>query len=125
MNLKNLPARFQQYVVVQPNGCWRWKGGRFKGRPQYVTESGERTAAFQFAWEQEHGPMPPDQGLYVACSGIACANPDHRVLLKQGLGRTASRSRVSAARRKREARERLMAEAVRLGIPPNETKPTE
>ena len=115
MLLTDLPESFQKYVSVQPNGCWFWKGSRFENRPIY--RSGKvRMSAFQFAWEQQNGPMPAGHGLYRACFGIACANPEHRTLLQQGLGIVGSRSKVASVRRKREARDRFAAEAERLKL---------
>ncbi len=116
MNQADLPETFRKNVRVQPNGCWFWTGSRYRNNPIY--KSGEvHEPAFAFAWAHKNGPRPKGYGLYRGCQGIACANPDHRVLLPEGLGKARSALRVSVARKRREAREFFEAEAKRLSLP--------
>lgn len=116
--MNKFPASFVKHLKVQPNGCWFWSGPRRGYHPIYVSacEGIHRQPAFQFAWVLENGPVPKGYGLYVGCRGIACANPEHRVLLPEKQGRARTASRRASVRKKREAREFFAAEAKRLGL---------
>lgn len=66
----------QTYVVDPVTGCHVWQGQpsqrypslKIKGKPRYV---------HQWAWEQEHGPVPTGMVLHHRCENRRCCNVEH------------------------------------------------
>lgn len=89
-------------VEVAPWGCWMWRGEYFQQHPQFRGE-----LVYRLLWEQEFGPVPEKQFLFMGCQGGnlflnkrdeppkrgLCVRPTHRVLALPGSPRTPHRAK--------------------------------
>jgi hypothetical protein len=75
------PARFMQYVAVNPDGCWIWTGVKHKTRNYGRFWVGGRGGRYIQAhrWSYEHHVAPIPRGLTIdhLCMVRECVNPDH------------------------------------------------
>ena len=82
-----LPETFMKYVIVDPDGCWLWTGGKCRG---YGIFWAQRTiTAHKWSYQHSVGPVPPGMTLDhtchdsamcrggVTCPHRACVRPDH------------------------------------------------
>jgi hypothetical protein len=78
---KSADVLFEERVVIEPAGCWRWTGSTNGGYPQLGwREHGHRVRrpARVWAWERRHGAAVPDGHLVVStCGNDLCVSPDH------------------------------------------------
>lgn len=68
---------FDFYVQENESGCWIWTGTKDRKGYGRTVQNGIKHLAHRFAWEREHGPVPP--GLFVChhCDTPSCVRPDH------------------------------------------------
>ena len=58
--------------------CWLWGAGTRRGYGRfYVRGRRSMMSAPKWAWEQEHGPVPPELELDHLCRVRACVRPSH------------------------------------------------
>lgn len=71
---------FEQRVIVEPNGCWRWTGvmnGRYPQMQWREDRRKMRQPARTWAWERRHGRVPTGMLVVATCGNGLCVNPEH------------------------------------------------
>lgn len=83
--------RFVARVEVDAaSGCWRWLGARGPFRHGTFTKCMDGDQAVQvsvrrFAWAANHGRIERGQVVRTNCGTEECVNPDHLVLVEDGM----------------------------------------
>lgn len=94
------PPQAKAYMaerVELVQGHHEWMGKMRHGRPYAWDGTGWRNA-LGYAWELEHGPLPPGVAVVRACKDIYCINPRHMLLLPVTLARKAAPLRSKCKR---------------------------
>lgn len=70
------PADFDSRVQ-RSDGCWLWLGAINRDGYGRFNVGGRCIGAHRFAYEREHGKLPPGTVLRHSCDNPACCNPAH------------------------------------------------
>lgn len=87
MDIAAAPAafveRFEAKILYEPNtGHWYWLGN-LTGAGYPSLYGGSRAGmpvnvlAYRWAWERDHGPIPPGYDIDHLCGERRCVNPQH------------------------------------------------
>lgn len=77
-NRKVKPMNPFDYIEINPNGCWDWKGATSKAGYGIIMVYGKATLVHRYMWEVYNGkPIP--EGLYCchSCDRPCCCSPNH------------------------------------------------
>lgn len=76
-----LEKRFWNFVE-KSEGCWKWKGAKFKGGYGSICKSCARAtiSAHRVSWEIHHGPIQEGMSVLHHCDNPECTNPEHLFL---------------------------------------------
>lgn len=81
MSLNELPKRVRDYISVEPNGCWIWKGycvpdgyGRLS---RTINNKIVTYWAHRYVYRLSKGEIPGGMDLDHRCHVRNCVNPDH------------------------------------------------
>lgn len=81
--------RFVAKVVVGTDGCWRWVGSlgpyRYGTYSRYEAGQLVQVSVRRFAWAANHGNIQRGQLVRTTCGVDGCVNPDHLVLVEDGV----------------------------------------
>lgn len=82
--------RWLSKILIQPNGCWQWTGGRSKHGYGKIKVNGRTVLAHRFGWFLRYGELKPEEEVDhvchtldsscqggVECQHRRCVNPDH------------------------------------------------
>ncbi len=59
-------------------GCWVWRHGKSaQGHGRLNVGNGKSDYAHRFAYEEQHGPIPPGVAIIHFCHNYSCVNPEH------------------------------------------------
>ena len=71
-------TRFWRRVVkANGEGCWEWIGGRSGRYGRFRLDNDTMVWAHRFAYELQHGPLPPGLCACHACDNPLCMRGDH------------------------------------------------
>ena len=59
------------------NGCWEWRGTRFRTGYGHFRYSGKTWYAHRLAWAVTHGNIPAGVLVFHSCDNRLCCNPEH------------------------------------------------
>jgi hypothetical protein len=68
---------FWRRVEKTEGGCWLWTGGKLLNGYGVIRVQKQRVYVHRFAYECEHGPIPPGLALDHLCRVRLCVNPAH------------------------------------------------
>lgn len=77
--LKRFPEKFQERVVIEPNGCWRWTGklNPVSGYGSFYVSGDRYHPAHRYAYEFIFGPITDGLEPDHLCRNRWCACPFH------------------------------------------------
>lgn len=63
--------------VARGDGCWEWQSTRHTHGYGLFWDGRKQVRAHRYAWEMEHGPIPPGQSVLHSCDNRRCVRLDH------------------------------------------------
>lgn len=71
------PQRFNDYYVVDENGCWVWQKFKDKDGYGFIRVDGARHRAHRYSYLKFVGEIPAGMVVCHKCDNPSCVNPDH------------------------------------------------
>lgn len=90
-----LAERLWGNVEKDANGCWNWRGARYRKGYGRISIDGRQVAAHRTAYRLAHGEIPDGLVVRHRCDNPPCINPDH---LEVGTAADNSRDMVERGR---------------------------
>ena len=73
----SMAQRYNLHVIVNPIGCWGWRGGVDGGGYGVFSNGKRRFKAHRASYELYVGPIPEGMSVLHRCDNPICSNPAH------------------------------------------------